>query len=161
MIDLAMWLEEPARQNKELELSRGESIYRYVPVYVCQLIYDTLFWWYPNIMSGLKIAYDCLAQSSKLKNGLYQKANPFWEYSVKKEYDAAERNLCFNELQHQVGKQISLSITNDIIFCQPNAPHIWQNLLITSVPWLFSDIFDLFHGKCLNKLFIQYIGYLN
>ena len=106
-------------------------------------------------------SFDRLAQSSIFKNGLYQKANTFWEYSVKKEYDAAECNLCFNELQHQVGKQISLSITNDIIFCQPNAPCIWRNLLITSVPWMFSDVFDLFHQKCLNKLFIQYIGYLN
>ena len=39
--------------------------------------------------------------------------------------------FCSNELQHLVGKQISLSITNDIIILspnQPNVPRIWRNL---------------------------------
>ena len=98
-------------------------------------------------------SFDRLAQSSIFKNGLYQKANTFWEYSVKKEYDAAECNLCFNELQHQVGKQISLSVTNDIIFCQPNVPCIWRNLLIlTSVPWMFSDVFWSFSPKMSKQI---------
>ena len=59
-------------------------------------------------------------------------------------------------MQHPVGKQKSRSITNDIINSSPNhpnAPSIWWNLLITSVSWLFSDVFDRFHRKCLNKLF--------
>ena len=103
----------------------------------------------------LEVQNSKMASNRKLTN---------FEGIVKNEYDAADCYLCSNELQHSVGKQISLSITNDFINLspsQPNAPRIWRNLLITSVPWLFSDVFDLFHRKCLNKLFIQYIGYRN
>ena len=65
--------------------------------------------------------FDRRACSLKFKNGLLQKANKFWEYSAKKEYDAAECNLCSNELQHPVGKQIP-GIT---------VHHQWHNKFVT------------------------------
>ena len=44
----------------------GESIYRYIPVYVCQAIYDTMFWRYANITSGFEKRH-FLSSGSKFK----------------------------------------------------------------------------------------------
>ena len=141
---------------------RGESIYINISIctgirlsgdirYIVLMIHQCNVWFKNS-------TFERRARISKFKNGLWQKKNKFCEYSAKKEYNAAKCNSCSNELHHTVGKQKRLSITNDIINLspsQPNAPaYSWWNLLITSVPWLFSDVIVLFH-------FIQYIGYRN
>ena len=130
-------------QGKILVRNRSESIYRYIDTYRYTSVRRCTLHYFDDNQYNIGFensTFDRRARSSKFKNGLWQKATKFWKYTARKEYDAAECYLCSNELQHPVGKQISLSITNDIINLspsQPNAPRIWRNLLITSDPWLF------------------------
>ena len=82
--------------------------------------------------SGLKIApliVGLEVQNSKMPSN--RKRTNFESIQRKKSMMLLNVIFCSNELQHLVGKQILLSITNEIIILspnQPNAPRIWRNL---------------------------------
>ena len=127
-----------------------------------QAIYDTLFWRYANIKSGLKKALLIVlleVQNSKMASN--RKRTNF--ESIQRRKSTMLPNVICVLTSCNIRLKTNITVHhqchNNFSPSQPNAPCIWRNLLNTNVQWLFSDVFDLFHRKCLNKLFIKYIQY--
>ena len=122
---------------------------------VCRAIYNTLFWRYANIMSGLKIALLIV-----------------W-LEVKNSKMASNRKQ--TNLESIQRRKITMlpNLISVLTICNmrlENKYHQWHNKFVTksakwpthtSVPWRFLDVFYLFLRNCLNKLFIQYIRYID
>ena len=144
--------------------TRGESIYRYVLVYVCQAIYDTLFWQYANIRSGLKIAL--LIVGLEVQNSIMSSKRKQTNFeNIQRRKSTMLPNVICILTSCNIWLKTNITVHhqchNKFVTKSAKCHMHMQNLLNTSVPWLFSDVFDLFHRKCLNKLFIQYIRYRN